>query len=69
MEFDAFWLVWNENGGTPMRKHDSRESAIKEAERLAAGTGYGQKFFVLRSETMSRRSDVTTIEAKFEPPF
>lgn len=30
-----FWLVWRENGSGPTHKHDSEESARKEAERLA----------------------------------
>lgn len=32
---DAFWLVWTPQGGHPKHKHGIRESAEKEAERLA----------------------------------
>lgn len=31
----GFWMVWNENGSNPMKKHSSEESARWEAGRLA----------------------------------
>jgi hypothetical protein len=45
---DAFYLVWNEDGGPPRRKHTSEEAARNEAERLARMTP-GQKFHVIGS--------------------
>ena len=41
-----FWFVWNPNGLVPRHKHDSRQDACKEAERLAA-CNLGQMFHVL----------------------
>jgi|LGVF01.2.fsa_nt_gb chloramphenicol 3-O-phosphotransferase len=32
---DRFWFVWNPQGASPSRRHDSRESAEREASRLA----------------------------------
>lgn len=43
---NQFWLVWNIDGGAPTRKHDSEQSAITEAERLAR-LNHGQHFAVL----------------------
>ena len=42
----TFYLVWNKAGGAPNRSHVTRQSADKEAKRLAA-TNPGKKFFVL----------------------
>ena len=41
-----FYFVWNKAGGAPNKSHVTRQSADKEAKRLAAATP-GQKFFVL----------------------
>lgn len=30
-----FWVVWNPRGYIPMNRHDTEQSAIDEAERLA----------------------------------
>ncbi len=43
-----FWLVWNQSYGAPTFKHDTEESAKKEAARLAQKYP-GQKFDVLQS--------------------
>lgn len=45
---DKFWFVWNENGKAPTYKHDTLDSAKKEAERLAL-LHHTQKFIVLES--------------------
>ena len=46
MEPRKFWMVWNENSLTVSMKHDSKESAHGEAERLARKHP-GQRFYVL----------------------
>lgn len=30
-----FWIVWNESHGFPTKRHESQESAEKEAARIA----------------------------------
>ena len=41
-----FWAVWRETGGVALSKrHDTKESAISEAGRLAWTTG--ERYFVL----------------------
>ena len=42
----SFYLVWNKAGHAPSKSHITRQSADKEARRLALMTP-GQKFFVL----------------------
>lgn len=44
--FKPFYFVWNKAGGAPNKSHVTRQSADKEAKRLAAANP-GQKFFVL----------------------
>lgn len=41
-----FWLVWNEDGLTPVFKHASQYAAEEEARRLSRKNP-GQKFCVL----------------------
>lgn len=41
-----FWLVWSGAGYPPRHRHTTRESAEREAQRLAAGAP-GHDFFVL----------------------
>lgn len=45
---NQFWLVWNIDGGAPTHKHDSEQSAITEAERLAR-LNPGVQFAVLEA--------------------
>lgn len=45
---NQFWLVWNVGGGAPTHKHDTEQSAIYEAERLARANP-GQQFAVLEA--------------------
>ncbi|MDX1504642.1 MAG: hypothetical protein R3221_02935 [Spongiibacter sp.] len=41
-----FWAVWRENGGgAPQKRHESMDSAQKEAARLARQEG--DRYFVL----------------------
>ena len=42
-----FWMVWNPEGSQPRAKHYSRESADREAARLAT-IHPGQEFYVLK---------------------
>lgn len=48
MSRPAFWIVWNPQGRTPTREHDTKRSAENEAERLALAHR-GQRFIVLQS--------------------
>lgn len=43
-----FWMVWAPQGHAPTKKHQTREAAEAEAERLAT-MHIGQSFFVLKS--------------------
>ncbi len=54
---DIFWMVWKENGNTPVVKHKTEESAYKESERLARSNP-GQVFHVLKSIDSCRTNDV-----------
>lgn len=45
---DRFWLVWSEQGGVPMVKHTTEQSAVDEARRLALKHRERQ-FYVLQS--------------------
>lgn len=61
---DLFWLVWNPNAkGAPTRRHLTRDSAIKEAFRLAREVP-GERFFVLETCGMAQKSDVTWSSAR-----
>ena len=53
-----FWIVWQENGGTPTHKHETKESAIAEAKRLAK-LSPDNNFFVLESIGAAKKLEVT----------
>ena len=67
-----FWVVWNEQGQTPMIRHNSALSAKNESERLAR-VSPGKTFHVLRLVASCSRVDVnwepveTMIEEEVEP--
>ena len=63
-----FWVVWNEDGAAPMFKHGDRDSAEKEAERLAR-LNAGQTFHVLGLVGSCRRSDLQWFWTPGEMPF
>ena len=46
-EDQKFWVVWNPEGGIPMKRHAYLHEAKKEAERLA-GQHLSTDFYVLR---------------------
>jgi hypothetical protein len=58
-----FYLVWNEDGRAPTKKHESEFSAEEEARRLARGSP-GQKFCVLA--VVSRIVTTDTIIERFD---
>lgn len=56
-----FWMVWNPAGYNPTFKHQSKESAIREAERLAREKPE-QTFVVLESVCARRVDNMLRIE-------
>ena len=68
MSGDAFWMVWNEARDVPRVKHESYESAKREAQRLARFSP-GETFIVLRATDAFTKQDVqrTTLEERL--PF
>ena len=66
---NGFYIVWNEDAGTPTYKHESQVSAEREAERLAKQNA-GQKFHVLSSIcTLEVPDPVIKTNHDFELPF
>ncbi len=43
-----FWMVWRDDGQPPCRIHNSKKSAITEAQRLSK-LHSGKKFYVLKA--------------------
>ena len=45
---DKFWAIWRRNGGSsPSKKHETKEAALLEAQRLASQTN--DQYFVLEA--------------------
>lgn len=63
LNYAPFWFVWNTDGRVPQYKHQSEQSAIAEAERLARLNG-GQTFVVLESVCARRTDDMLRIEMR-----
>jgi len=43
---EKFWAVWRKTGGgAPQKRHETKEDAIKEAERLVKQTG--EDYYIL----------------------
>ena len=60
-----FWLVWNEDGRSPVVKHATRDAAEAEAARLAA-TKIGRTFHVLAAmSAISTTAEV--VGTRFDP--
>jgi hypothetical protein len=51
-----FWSVYGEHGQIPVFEHKTYESALAEAERLAA-LKPGKRFYVLAPVTSVRKTD------------
>ena len=63
-----FWLVWNPQGRAPTFRHDSEQSAIDEASRLATSLP-SNEFFVLQASHHVKREQPVTITKLDEIPF
>ena len=63
LNYAPFWLVWNADGKNPTYKHQSEESAVKEAERLARQAP-GSTFVVLESVCARRVDDMLKIDMR-----
>ena len=59
-ERPAFWMVWNPQGHAPTKDHLTRQSAEREADRLAR-LNRGQRFIVLQSVSERVVDDVQVI--------
>ncbi|MCM1958001.1 hypothetical protein NCZ17_01260 [Acinetobacter modestus] len=66
---NGFFIVWNEDAGNPTFKHETQESAEREAERLAK-QNQGQKFHVLSSIcTLEMPNPVIKTNHDYDLPF
>lgn len=61
MKQTVFYMIYVEGGNSPTYKHDSYESASKEAYRLAGTTG--KEFFIL-SAIASCKKEIINIGAR-----
>jgi len=67
----AFWIVWSPTGPTnPSRRHESASDAERESVRLAR-THAGSEFYVMKSESVAKRTDVSVeyLRDESEMPF
>ncbi|MFS0771078.1 hypothetical protein [Sphingomonas sp. 1P08PE] len=60
-----FWLVWNEDGRSPVVKHASRDVAEAEAARLAS-VNMGRTFHVL-AVMSSITTSAEVVGTRFDP--
>ena len=65
MTEQKFWVVWNPNGNSPVVKHWEKESADREAERLAS-VNPGNRFYVLKSVSAVKSRAVEIERIKLE---
>ena len=63
-----FFVVWAENGGAPTVKHIDRETAYREARRLALANP-GIRFIVLEPVVAVLKNDLITTTFKRQPPW
>lgn len=64
----TFWMVWNPARNAPTCKHESLDSAEREAKRLAR-INPDEQFFVLESVSGWVKSDVQRIDLDPAIPF
>lgn len=65
----GFYIVWCETAGNPTCKHETQDSAEREAERLAK-LHQGKKFHVLSSIcTLEVPDPVVKTDHEFDLPF
>ena len=67
---EKFYLVWEPRSGYTRYQHESKESAVAEAERLAC-LEEDKEFFVLEPVSVSQRMKPvsTAFFPADEPPF
>lgn len=66
MTQNKFWLVWNEAGNAPKKRHYTEESAYKEAHRLASM--YPKYEYAVLRAVRSFKADVSVIETDLTVP-
>lgn len=64
----AFWMVWNPQGTQPVHQHETEQSAIAEAERLAR-LNQGQRFYVLEATELRVVDPMTRVHLERGMPF
>lgn len=63
MRNEKFWVVWQPESGAPTYRHDSLESAQREAERLAEAS-QTREFYVLEAMSVSKKVTVQTVDLR-----
>lgn len=66
MTQNKFWLVWNEAGIAPKKRHNTEEFAYVEARRLASM--YPQHEYVVLRAVRSFKADVSVVETDLTVP-
>ena len=61
-----FWCVWEPHYGTPTVRHCSKETAIKEARRLAADHP-GRVFHLMEAMASYQKVDIAVTELQPRP--
>jgi len=51
---NPFWIVWNPKGKNPAYRHNTEDSAIKEAKRLSRET-IDNKFYVMQAIGVAKK--------------
>lgn len=62
---DKFFMVIREDGGAPpMKRHDTEDDAIKEANRLALSSG--KPYYVMKAIGMVKLPEVEIVYEKID---